>query len=273
MVFLISSVIASKRDTKLSDLYLFCKKKITFMIISSKVFILSARKFGDSSLIINAFTRELGKLSFIAKGAKSKKSKFIGSTDLLSLSNFQFIHKANRDLQLLTDSETVSPYKVIKNDLDRITVAMLISESLNQTQMLGAENIALFDITIKCLDLLNDKEFPWCLVLPLFEIRHAENSGYQIDFKELDFDMNDNLEFVYVSYIDSSASKNMGRFRGNYIKLSFETFKLLNRIKNKIDGISEANINIKEICHYFEGYFSYHLDKKFRYNSTSLFAE
>ena len=41
-------------------------------------FLLHHRPHGETSLIVDVFTKKNGKMSFIAKGAKKPKSKFFG---------------------------------------------------------------------------------------------------------------------------------------------------------------------------------------------------
>jgi len=45
---------------------------------SDECFLLHQRSYGETSIIVEAFTKNHGKMSLIAKGAKKPKSKFFG---------------------------------------------------------------------------------------------------------------------------------------------------------------------------------------------------
>ena len=45
---------------------------------SDQCFLLHQRSYGETSIIVDVFTKNSGKMSLIAKGAKKPKSKFFG---------------------------------------------------------------------------------------------------------------------------------------------------------------------------------------------------
>jgi DNA repair protein RecO len=242
------------------------------MQFSSKSLILNAIKFGDTSKIITCFTEQHGKISLIAKGAFSPKSKFIGTTEPLSFCNLHYLYKPNRDIQTLTDSDLLTNHKLIVKDLQRLAISMLIVESVNQTVEKNAENKSLYNILENIFDLLNTAEISPMLVLAIFEIYHCNNHGYELTFNPLDFELSDELDYVYVSIINGAAARNYSFIKGNSVKLSIDTYKLLHEIKESehYDGLTQAKFNIKEVCQFFSSYYSYHLDKRFVYKSLYL---
>lgn len=69
-------------------------------------YILHAKDYGETSLIAEVFTKELGKISLIAKGAKKPKSKFFGA---LQTSNKVRVCLSGRsDLKTLVEVELIS---------------------------------------------------------------------------------------------------------------------------------------------------------------------
>ncbi|MBK6759746.1 MAG: DNA repair protein RecO [Ignavibacteria bacterium] len=46
------------------------------MIVSSEAIVLHSRRFGDSSRIVTLYSAELGKVTVVAKGARTMKSSF-----------------------------------------------------------------------------------------------------------------------------------------------------------------------------------------------------
>ena len=60
--------------------------------------------FGDSSAVVGLYTRELGKVRALAKGAWRPKSAFDGAHDLLSACQVLLLRKSSGGLDLLTEA-------------------------------------------------------------------------------------------------------------------------------------------------------------------------
>ncbi len=74
------------------------------MSISSKAIILKAIKYGETSLIIHAYTKEYGKLAFIVKGARKAKAKIQANIiQPLSVVELDFKHSTRKDLHFLNE--------------------------------------------------------------------------------------------------------------------------------------------------------------------------
>ena len=67
--------------------------------------VLKAVEWSETSLIVTLFTKEFGKISAIAKGARRLKSPFESALDLLSLSSVVFLKKSGESLDLLTEAK------------------------------------------------------------------------------------------------------------------------------------------------------------------------
>ncbi len=100
------------------------------MILKTIGFILRAIKFRESDLILTALTRDYGKISLIAKGARRTESKFGAALDLLTLSEFVFYDAEN--LKLLKEASILEDYRALKGDYDRLTLALQTAHLLNQ---------------------------------------------------------------------------------------------------------------------------------------------
>ncbi len=100
------------------------------MILKTIGFILRAIKFRESDLILTVLSRDYGKISLIAKGARRTESKFGAALDLLTLSELVFYDAEN--LKLLKEASIIEDYRAIKSDYERLTLALHTAHLLNQ---------------------------------------------------------------------------------------------------------------------------------------------
>ncbi|MCF7966643.1 MAG: DNA repair protein RecO [Methylobacter tundripaludum] len=75
-------------------------------------FILQQRKYRETSLIIDALTRDFGRISLLAKGVRKTKSKTAGMLQPFIPLTISYFGKA--ELKTLTDVEMVQPFSQIK---------------------------------------------------------------------------------------------------------------------------------------------------------------
>jgi DNA repair protein RecO (recombination protein O) len=92
------------------------------MILKTVGFILRAIKFRESDLILTVLSRDYGKISLIAKGARRTESKFGAALDLLTLSELVFYDAEN--LKLLKEASILEEYRAVKSDYERLTLAL-----------------------------------------------------------------------------------------------------------------------------------------------------
>jgi DNA repair protein RecO (recombination protein O) len=73
--------------------------------------VLKTVEWSETSLIVTLLTREFGKVSAIAKGARRLKSPFESALDLLSLSSVVFLKKSGESLDLLTEAKLLRRFR------------------------------------------------------------------------------------------------------------------------------------------------------------------
>jgi DNA repair protein RecO len=129
-----------------------------YMIITDSAIILHGRKFSDTSKILHAYTKEHGKISLIAKGVRSVKNTMGSAIEALRCSSMTWYKYPNKDLHLLKSAEIAIPLYHITSDYEVLMSAMGIVEILSVTQEVEEANPLIFDISIKALNALNNKQ-------------------------------------------------------------------------------------------------------------------
>jgi DNA repair protein RecO (recombination protein O) len=99
----------------------------------------------ETSLVATLFTRELGKVSVLAKGARRLKSPFQGGLDLLGVSDIVLFPKASEALDLLVESTPVERFASLRRDLADLYAGYYIAELLNELTDLHDPHPRLFD--------------------------------------------------------------------------------------------------------------------------------
>jgi DNA repair protein RecO (recombination protein O) len=138
--------------------------------------VLKRNNLGEADNIITVYTPNLGKLKAIAKGARRLKSKLGGHLDLLTQSSLLLAQGQNLDV--ITQSQTVESFPLLRNDLWRTSCALYVAELVDQFTPEHVENYPVYKLlqtTLLWLCEARDKE----LVLRYFELHLLNYLGYK----------------------------------------------------------------------------------------------
>ena len=116
-------------------------------IVSTKAIVLSSIKYGDSSLIVKFYTKELGLISCMLKGVlKSKKGKIKAAYfQPLTLLNAVFSYQEKRNLQGLKEAQVSVLYKTMHSDIIKQSIVMFLSEVLSGSIQEEESNMLLYE--------------------------------------------------------------------------------------------------------------------------------
>ncbi len=99
----------------------------------------------ETSLVATLFTRDLGKVSVLAKGARRLKSPLQGGLDLLGVSDIVIFTKASEALELLAEAAPVERFPSLRRDLAALYAGYYIAELLFELTDLHDPHPKLFD--------------------------------------------------------------------------------------------------------------------------------
>lgn len=101
--------------------------------------------FSESSAVVTLFTRDFGKISGLAKGARRPKSAFESALDLLAVCRIVFLHKSSDALDLLTEAKLERRFRAATRDLSRLYAGYYLAELLNDLTEPGDPHPELFE--------------------------------------------------------------------------------------------------------------------------------
>lgn len=101
------------------------------MISEVEGFILSVTPYGETSKIINVYTKEYGIIGIMCKGAMGVKSKLRSVTQKFTYGKFNIYYKKDK-LSTLVSVDIINPLKNILSDIILISYVSYISELVSQ---------------------------------------------------------------------------------------------------------------------------------------------
>ena len=120
--------------------------------------VLRVIEFSETSCVVRLFTRDFGKLSGLAKGARRPKSPFEAALDLLAVCRLVFIHKSSETLDVLTEARLERRFRSASRDLSRLYAGYYVAELLDDLTDENDPHLDLFDIADQTLLALDSNQ-------------------------------------------------------------------------------------------------------------------
>ena len=117
--------------------------------------VIRAVPFGETSAVVTLYTRELGKLRALAKGAWRPKSAFDGALDLLSTCQVLVLRKSSGGLDLLTEAALESRFRV-GDSLSAVLGGLHVAELLDALTADADPQPEFFDVAHATVRRLSD---------------------------------------------------------------------------------------------------------------------
>ena len=222
-------------------------------VVTTKAIVLSALKYGDSSLIVKCYTQEEGIKSYLIRGIlKAKKGGLkVAYFQPLTQLNIVASHNNKGTLNSIKEVQISNPYKTIYRDIVKQSVVLFLSEVLSFAIKEEEKNKALFkylETSLIWLD-LNDKIANFHL---LFLLNLTRFLGFYPDLSE-----KNTLGFNLLegNFTDTISQKNV--INGN----NFYQFKKLLGINfDSIENMSFSKQERQTVLKIIIQYFELHLD-------------
>lgn len=137
--------------------------------------VLRTYKLGEADRIVVLLTRARGKVRAVAKGVRKTKSKFGSRLEPTSHIAVQLYE--GRELDIVTQAETIDQYRAVRGDLDRIARASAMLETADQLAQEGQVNPRLYTMLVGALRTLDGSSSP--LVVPAYFWKVLALEGYR----------------------------------------------------------------------------------------------
>lgn len=150
-------------------------------IHKTEAIVLRKRDFRETSLIVNLYTRDFGKLSGLLKGIRKEPAKFASSLEIFSLNDIVFYKGRNSSLHLISQCDLKNNFTATRQSIFKVGSASLIAELTDALMQEEDKNEEIFDLVITALNELGTTNNP-DKVMTIFKIKVLALSGFKPNF-------------------------------------------------------------------------------------------
>ncbi|MTI87561.1 MAG: DNA repair protein RecO [Balneolaceae bacterium] len=240
------------------------------MISHTKVILLKAIDYQDSSKILTVLSSEHGKIALIAKGAKRPKNKFTGLLDVGNILDVVYYYKANRGVQTLTEASVFYKSDIFRKDFQRAAVLYATLELVAQLVHDNEVNKPVFNFAGNFIQWLGESDTTFPSVFAYVQLRMAEIIGIGIH-PDIENEANHTYLNVAGGSVSNSASEEL-----SYKLTPAQSRFVLQGLRSKskaIFNIDLENGELKQLVHHLDVYFKYHIDGYKERRSDTIFEQ
>ena len=143
--------------------------------------VIASQPLGEKDRLLKIYSREKGKLSAVAPGARKIKSKLAAGVDYFTCASF-LLHEG-RSLYTVTQLEIESVFRRISANIRDYTCGIYICELLDRLTEEKEANWEIFKLTLDCWRCLDAGMGDRDILVRYFELKLLSLLGYRPHFK------------------------------------------------------------------------------------------
>lgn len=149
----------------------------------TEAIILRSINHGETSKILNLYSRSRGKITVMAKGARSIRSRFGGTLETLNYVSLLYYEKENRDIQIVSQVDLLAGFSRLKADLERTAFGLAVCELINQLEVGQESNPLLFRLVHSALTQMNASAGEVSNIFRAFQLHLFDIMGFRPHFE------------------------------------------------------------------------------------------
>jgi len=147
-------------------------------IVKSQAFVITQTDYGEADRLYTIFSRSKGKIKAFARGVRKARSRKAGHLQPISL--IHLVLAKGKTFWIVTQSETVNPMVMTKNDLQKTAKALYCMELVDRFLPEEEPLPLLFDTLRDTLERI-DQQDDLFFVIKFFEFQLLKLTGYMPD--------------------------------------------------------------------------------------------
>jgi DNA repair protein RecO (recombination protein O) len=136
--------------------------------------VLRTMRLGEADRIVSLLTEGHGKVRAVVKGVRKTKSRF--GARLEPVTHVALLLYEGRELDVVTQADTLDHFRTVREDLDRLGRATVILEAVDQVAQEGEPNPALYRMLVGALRVLAARNAP--LLVAAFFLKLLSLEGF-----------------------------------------------------------------------------------------------
>ncbi|WP_058486368.1 DNA repair protein RecO [Defluviitalea phaphyphila] len=233
--------------------------------ISVKGLVIKEINVGESDKIIKIFTKDIGKISASAKGARKQKSHLIAGTQIFSYCDFLIYQGKNYNI--IQQLEVINIFHGIREDIIKLTYASYFLELLDGVTEENQPNKELLLLTLKTLYALEKTSINPKLIARIYELRLMSLIGYMPEVIQCVSCRNKENIYRFSSKLGGVICNNCVKQDEYPHKMSKTTWYTIQYILfSDLNNLFKFTINdstLEELEKITKNYMSYHIERKF----------
>lgn len=242
-------------------------------LIKTEALVLKTIPFQETSSIVKLFTKEQGKISVIAKGARRLKSTLRGYLEPLNYIEAIYYYKITRDIQTLSKVDLLQSFFSNTLDIECTLYGTAVLEVIDKVVRDHQYDDKIFNLAVQILKNMDLHADQCIILLADFLLALADILGYKLDTSVCPQCKTHLTTAIYNPGSGRLVCNDCGRYTSSAYKLSAHEMQILNDLPghNLDTGVEPSAAD--RIIRLLIKYLSYHLDYPLNLKSLSLLSE
>ncbi|MDO9547819.1 MAG: DNA repair protein RecO, partial [Candidatus Marinimicrobia bacterium] len=239
-------------------------------LIKTEALILRTIPFRESSSIVRMFTREQGKVSVIAKGARRLKSTLRGFLESLNYVEAIYYYKSTRDIQTLSKIDLIHSYFSNVPDIECNILGQALLETIDKVVHDHQHDHEIFDSSVQHLGFMDHEPEKCKVAFIRFLFTVTDILGYRLDVNSCPRCRTQLTSAVY----DPGSARLICVECGHHLSSGHRfTETDIGFLKDPAPPDSHLMANQDKILRMLIHYLSYHLDIALNLKSLQLLSD
>ncbi len=138
--------------------------------------VIRKKNFSEADKILTIYTRDHGRVTAIAKGARRVTSRKVSTSELFVHSVYQFAK--GRDMDIIVESQTLNPFTPLREDLQKAALAFYLTELMGCFTHDAHANYPLYRLFLETMSILSRAKKKHDLWVRAFEAKVLNHAGF-----------------------------------------------------------------------------------------------
>ncbi|MGQ9804545.1 MAG: DNA repair protein RecO [Chlorobiales bacterium] len=257
------------------------------MIKKTDAIVLRSIDYRDQSKILTLYTKDFGRISAIAKGARSSQSKFASAFEVGSYIAVVLYKKSTRDIQNLSDASLKTSFFTLTASLEKLNALHQILELVRLCTEDEEPNLKIFNLLLETLHHLQAFNANVLNLVFYFQIKLISHLGFTPSFKECvvsgkpilrAIEHRSDKDLLLVPNLGGIAIREEAIAEGVAGRLiSVDAYRLIERIASSkphdLESLSFPPQFIGELSSILDVYFRHHIEDLPQLRSREVFNQ